>query len=168
MFAFGGLLMSRNFTVRMGDTQFSTDDNEHAMVALQRHYKLRTDNPKKKAAECQQRYTAEEATEAEKQKIIEDVISHYLVPTSHDSLFGRDVVFVHGKGKPIIMPRADFDDDVGDLWKWLLADAGVKDCVDTYRIGTEFSAVHQPAVTEAVQACRERKASLSMPAFKVK
>ena len=64
----------------------------------------------------------------------------------------------NGKGKPTIMQRDEFDKDVSENWKKVLVSAGVKDCVDTFRIGSPDSAYHEPSVREALQQCAERAA----------
>ena len=91
-----------------------------------------------------------------KRAILTKVASHYLSPTSQDRLFGADLVIYNGKGKPTVMQRDEFDRDVAENWKKVLVSAGVKDCVDTFRIGTADSAYHEPSVRQALQQCAER------------
>ena len=62
----------------------------------------------------------------------------------------------NGKGKPTIMQRDEFDKDVAENRKKVLVSAGLKDCVDTFRIGSPHS--HEPSVREALQQCAERAA----------
>jgi hypothetical protein len=155
MFAVGGLVMSRNFTVQRGDFRFSTDDDTHSMARLQKQYSDRVKHMKAHSGRALQDLESDYLTPAAKRSTTKEVIDRYLSPTSHDKLYGSDIVIYNGKGKPTILVRDDWD-EIANNWRRALVIAGVKDCVDTHRIGSEYSAHHYPAVTDAWKCCSEK------------
>jgi hypothetical protein len=175
----GGVLFSRNFTIQKGDFLFSTHEDKVCLSKLQDTYALRVKNLKVWSFYCicncaplpvlslqperlQDKSAASlkefngSSDPARKRAILTKVVSHYLSPTSQDRIFGADLVIYNGKGKPTIMQRDEFDRDIAENWKKVLVSAGVKDCVDTFRIGTPDSAYHEPSVRQALQLCTER------------
>lgn len=92
---------------------------------------------------------------AMKKAILTKVVSLYLSPTSEERLFGADLVIYNGKAKPILMQRDEFNMDVAENWKKVLVSAGVKDCVDTFRIRSPDLACHEPRLREALQQCTD-------------
>ncbi len=148
----GALLFSKDFTVKKGDFTFSTDGNTHAMARLEYDYKLRVEHLRVKAKNYHDQFDSQATTPEAKKEIVKEVVSYYLVPTSHDHLFGHDIVLFNGKGKPTILKRRDFD-EIQDHWARVLASAGIKNCIDTFRIDTEFSAWDESVYRKAYSEC---------------
>ena len=105
---------------------------------------------KEKSAE---QYQSTESV-TEKMRLATKTASFYLSPTSHDKIFGRDVVLFDGKGKPTILDRKDFD-EVRDNWQKLLLAAGAEHCLDNFIIGNDFSAYDEERVKKACEACQQ-------------
>lgn len=159
-FAFGGLAMSRNFTLQKGNFKFSTDDDTHSIERLDKQYKSRVAQLKgAHSSDLLRKYESDSTNAAEKRAVVETVVGFYLGHVSRDSLFGHDIVIFSGTGKPTIMRRADFD-EVSDAWKRVLILAGIKDCVETVRVEHELSACHRPApvVKDSLHQCMEKRA----------
>lgn len=159
MFGMGGLLMSRNFTIQRGDFRFSTDDDAHSLARLQQHYADRVRHMRENSATALEQLESGALTDSAKVTITKEVVGCYMSPTSHDELYGKDIVIYNGKGKPTILLREEWD-DVASNWRRALVIAGMKDCVDTHRLETEYSAHHAPAATDAWKCCMEKCAFL--------
>lgn len=103
--------MSRNFTVQKGDFKFSTDDDAHSLARLEKQYESRVAHLKgKHSSDLLRKYESSDTTDEAKQAVVEKVVDCYLAPAPHDKLFGKDIVFFNGKGKPTVLQRADFDE----------------------------------------------------------
>ena len=151
-FITGGLIFSKNVTIKKGDFVYSSDIYEHSLAQMNKEYALRVKHLRDNAHEAHAKYVLQSTTEAAKDEIAKNIVSYYLVPTSHDKLFGRDVVFFNGKGKPTILLREDFD-DISDQWKRVLVLAKLKDCVDTFKIGNDYPACDASTVANALKRC---------------
>lgn len=148
----GAVACSRNFAVEKGDFRFSTDDEHHAAALLERHYAPRVRHLEERAEAALSAFEGDAATGEEKARLLRLVASHYLSPTSHDRLFGRDVVVFGGAGEPAIVRREAFD-GIRDKWVRVLHLAKVRDCVDGHRAGPDFAAYHEPALDAATARC---------------
>lgn len=136
-----GVVMSRNFTVRVGEFQFSTDDDDHSLARLLNQYKSRVDHLKTAhSADLLREYTVDGATEATKARIVKRAAELYASPIGNTQMFGQDVVLFNCGADPTIILRGDFD-DVQDKWKRILVMANVKDRIDTWRLKTENSII---------------------------
>ncbi len=151
----GGLLISKNFTIKKDDFEFSTEDDKHALGMLKRTYGTRTANLLK--GSCKDFDAFDGASVSRKRNLVERAISQYLVPTSHDRIFGSDVVIYNGKGKPTILMKEDYS-AIKNQWIKLLEKAEIDiQCVDRCKIGQDYSAYHEPAVLEAINKCVQCK-----------
>eukprot|EP01111_Echinosteliopsis_oligospora_P001904 TRINITY_DN12793_c0_g1_i1.p1 TRINITY_DN12793_c0_g1~~TRINITY_DN12793_c0_g1_i1.p1 ORF type:complete len:180 (-),score=6.01 TRINITY_DN12793_c0_g1_i1:69-608(-) len=143
----------RDSSVSLRSPWFHVDTNctdAKALESILKTYDLRINNLSGRSASSKEAFFTSQ-DKAEKKKILQSTISHYLVPTSEDRLFGVDIVLYNGKGKPTILLRKDYD-VVRKNWAATLQSAGVQDLVDQYRIGTKCSAFPEKQVGEAQKA----------------
>lgn len=148
----GAFVFSKSFTIKKGEMSFSTNGNHHALALLEDHYKTRVKHLKEKAKTYHDQYENLSTTPEAKQEVLKNVISHYLVPTSHDHLFGKDVVLFNGKGKPTILVREDFD-EINDNFKRVLSISKTFACVEDFKIGNDFSAWDEQTFLSACKKC---------------
>ena len=149
---FGAGFMSKGLTIKNGQFYFSTDLNTSAYEALENEYKQRKKNLLDHANERLERQSDPRTTPHQKQEDLDVTISHFLVPTSQDRLFNKDLVIYNGKGKPTILSRDEFS-EIKSRWVKYLNNAQIRPCVQQYIIGDDFSAFHESAVKEAVEKC---------------
>jgi len=156
--ATGGMLMSRNFTIQKGDFLFSTKNDEHALQLMKESYNTRVKHMLEKSKHQLATFESEDTTAEARREIVESVIDYYLIPTSHDKLFSKDIVIFNGKGKTTILVREDFD-IVKDNWSRVLSTANVKKCIDSHRIGEDYSPydkdVHKRACSDCLKTLDE-------------
>lgn len=163
IFGLGGLLMSRNFTAEGSGLRFSTDDDEYCLSRLRQHYVERVRRLRETSAKALAQLESGELSDAAKASITRELVGRYVSPASHDTLCGKDIVIYNGPGnlkgdeKPAILARDEWN-EISSNWGRALAVAGVKDCVDTYRIQMEYSARGRPqaAVPDAWARCSDR------------
>jgi hypothetical protein len=87
-----------------------------------------------------------------KQEVLKNVFSHYLVPTSHDHLFGKDVVLFNGKGEPTILVREDFD-EINDHFRRVLSISKTFACVEDFKIGNNCSTWNEQTFLRVCKKC---------------
>ncbi len=148
----GGLLFSKNFTIRKGEWFFSTHDDEHSFRRLEESYETRVKYLKETSTRSLQYLKSSETTKMTREQIIRTTIGSYLTPTSHDNLFGKDIVLFNGYDNPTIISREDFN-DIQNNWKRVLAIAGIRTCVDKYVIDQVHSGFESKIVEDACTEC---------------
>ncbi|CUG86018.1 membrane-associated protein, putative [Bodo saltans] len=152
-FGAGGLLCARNVTLEIAYVKFITVDCEHRCSArLEDIYKLNVQGLKDDS-DAALRAISKPLSEAEQSKILETTIAHILVPTSYDSLFGRDVVFYNEKGKLTVLDRDEFD-AIRQNWRTVLNHFGVRECVRAFRNGRYFDEYDRHVVDDVLITCR--------------
>ncbi len=153
-FSFGATLFNRNFEVVANEKVYRVANRTSSSLAsdeLDAAYKHRVEVMKRCSESRLAEYTNPETSEERKQQLVKKVIGFYLVPTSQDRLFGRDIAIVNGPGKPTVMSVDDFVVVQANNRKLLVA-ADVKRCVDQYR-GDKYNTYDQKAYETACLNC---------------
>ncbi|CUG87708.1 Hypothetical protein, putative [Bodo saltans] len=152
-----GSLMSQQVSPLppLASFKMSTDEVHHCSARLTTTYEQNVKDLRDQSDEALHEIS-KDLSEEQQTEILEKAISHYLVPTSHDRLFGRDVVFYNDEGRPTVLDRDDFN-AIREKWTTVLSQLGVRACGDTFRLG-KHRLVFDPRVVESAWTkCRELK-----------
>ncbi|CUI13042.1 transmembrane protein, putative, partial [Bodo saltans] len=152
-FISGGLLFSQSVTLESPSFKLSTADDYYCGAHLKEAYKQNVQQLRNDSDEAL-RAISKPLTGYQEKNILETTIVHYLVPTTPDRLFGRDVVFYNGKNMPTLLDRADFE-AIRKNWITVLDHFGVRECVNTFRVVTKISACDPHLAKYALAKCRD-------------
>lgn len=159
-FALAGFCFGENVGLKYGSGGFSlnTASEIGASKLLENTYAQRIDNLMKWSKINLEEYNNTSTTSERKDQIVSSLISFYLVPVSHDRIFGKDYVIYNGKGKPTIIPQETYHQMKAN-WRAVLTGAGVTQCVECHRSGETVSAFNIDYVESARRECLKKSSA---------
>jgi hypothetical protein len=106
------------------------DKSQVAHQMMDKTYRARIQKLKTRSQKAIKALEDPRVSKKEKRNIVQRTISHYLTPTSHNVLFGKDMVIYYGKGNPIIMQKDDFK-VIKNNWTKVLAKFNIRNLEET-------------------------------------
>jgi len=149
---FGGITISRDFTIRMGDFSFSTNDTTHARALLREKYIFRVQQLKRQSDEIRKTFESDTTTCTIKEEALKQTIRDYLAPISHAEIFGKDVIIFDDDGKSIIFSRKDYYQMLNNL-NYVLDKANMKKCVDEFKFGQNSLSLNKNNINNIYKTC---------------